>query len=122
MRDDFGIPEIKLFPYKVALTWDQVQELDLPPGLAIKTGGKRGKSFKAKAKSFKNQYGDRTWEVEAVDEAVLQQITRDAIDAVLDVDQFNEQVEIEKSEIRRIKRLRTKAVKAINEVIAEDAT
>src|SRR5262249_35502548 len=57
MRDDFDIYNIT--PIKVALTRDQVDEMDLPPGRIAKKGSSR-------RKRFVSENGEDTWELEAI--------------------------------------------------------
>lgn len=97
MRDDFGIDSIT--PIKVALTRRQVNDMQLPPGL------------KAKAKSsrrnrFVERFGDDVFELEAVPPAQLQTILRVAIDSVLDVEQFNAEVDAEKRDAANLDEMR----------------
>ena len=82
MRDDFNIREDRLVCIKAALTLDQVRDLDLPEG-AI-----------AKAKSpttpeYVRRYGRHVWELEAVPPATLQDILRESLMSVMDMERFN---------------------------------
>jgi hypothetical protein len=97
MRDDFGVEEI--VPIKVALTPQQVAAMNLPPMMKAKEKSSRAKRFKAR-------HGDDVFELEAVEPARLQQILRDAIDAVLDVDAFNAEIEAEKRDAAHLDGLR----------------
>jgi hypothetical protein len=97
MRDDFGIESI--VPIKVALTKDQVQDMGLPPQMKAKEGSSRRKGFVEK-------YGDDVFELEAVPPDQLQEILREAIDGVLDVDAFNAEVDAEKQDAAGLDRIR----------------
>jgi hypothetical protein len=89
MRDDFGITNI--VPVKVALTKEQVVEMDLPPILKAKASSSRyGK--------FTEKHGDDVFELEAVPPAELQALLRRAIDSVIDVEAFNAEVDREKQD------------------------
>ena len=90
IRDDFHVEPIAV---RVAVTPDQVEELNLP--------GRAKRVMKAKKKSshykrFVEQHGhDMVFEVEALGETELQQILRAAIDEVLDAESFNVELEHE---------------------------
>lgn len=87
MRDDFGIREI--VPIKVALTREQVNEMNLPPVMKAKATSSRHDKFVA-------EHGDDVFELEAVPPAQLQSILRQAIDNVLDVAAYNREIDAEK--------------------------
>jgi hypothetical protein len=89
MRDDFGVRNI--VPVKVALTYQQVGDLELPPAMKAKAGSSRRKKFVA-------EHGDDVYELEAVPPLRLQEILRETVDSVLDVDSFNAEVEAEKAD------------------------
>jgi hypothetical protein len=94
MRDDFGITDI--VPMKVALTPAQVQELNLPPNrLKAKAGSSR-------RKGFVERHGEDVYEMEAVLPEDTQGILRKAIDSVIDVDLFNQEVSAEEQEAARL--------------------
>jgi ParB-like chromosome segregation protein Spo0J len=95
MRDDFGIENIH--PIKVALTKEQVDQFHLP------CGGK-AKKKSATYQSFHDKYGDD--ELEALKPAALQQILRDAIDAVIDRDAFNAELDSEKQDAAHLEAVR----------------
>src|SRR5262249_24316997 len=103
MRDDFGIRN--LHPVQVALTPDQVARLQLPPTLKAKTTSSNyGK--------FAKKHGDTAYELEAVPPDRLQKLTRDAIDAVIDVDAFNAELDAEREDAAALDILRHKAIRS----------
>src|SRR5206468_3624704 len=89
MRDDFGIGSIE--PVKVALTHDQVHQHGLQPDMQAKKKSSRYKKFAAR-------YGDDVFELEALAPSALQQILRESIDSVLDIDAFNRELAQEKQD------------------------
>jgi hypothetical protein len=89
MRDDFGINNI--LPVKVALTRQQVAEMDLPPQMKAKEGSSRRKGFVEK-------HGDDVFELEAIPPDRLQEILREVIDKVLDLQAWNAEVERERQD------------------------
>ncbi len=88
MRDDF---DVDIHAVKVALTFEQTQELDLPPALPAK---ETSSTYRA----FEERYGSASWEVEALDPGTLQHLLRDAIDSTLDIDAFNSELDTEKQD------------------------
>lgn len=98
MRDDF---DLDVHPIKVALTHEQTLEMDLPPALLAKENS-------ATYQAFTDEYGDDTWEVEALDPETLQDLLRDAIDSVLDTDAFNAELDAEKQDAVYLQGVRQK--------------
>ena len=99
MRDDFGIAESRLHPIKLALTADQVQLFDLPPSMDAKASSSR-------TKRFVEQHGKSVWELEALPPSTLQQIVRDGITGVLDLDLFNRELREEAQDAAKLKVVR----------------
>jgi hypothetical protein len=106
MRDDLGIKHI--VPIKVALTADQVREMDLPPIL-------RAKKTSSRYKAFTEQHGEDVFELEAVPPERLQAILREAIDSVLDADAFSAEVEKEKEEAAYLDTVRRVVLRSMRE-------
>jgi hypothetical protein len=99
MRDDFSIDEDILVPIKVALTYQQVQSMHLPPDMIAKEASSRRKKFVAK-------HGEHVYELEAAPPDALQQILRDAIDSVIDVAAFNREQDSEAKDALYLERVR----------------
>jgi len=91
LRDDFGLSEEKLELIKATLTHEQVQTLDLHEGQFAKEESSRFPQFQEK-------YGDRCWELESMEPETLQEIVEDTIQAVLDMDAFNRELELQEAE------------------------
>jgi hypothetical protein len=89
LRDDFDIDEDRLIPVKVALTREQVEELQLPPIMSAKEGS-------ANYERFVEAYGTQVHELEAAPPGELQGFLEEAILAVLEKERFNAEVEAEK--------------------------
>ncbi len=89
MRDDFDIE--KIHAIKAGLNYEQVQSLKLHTDSTAKRGDSNYKRFTEK-------YGTDVYELEAVMPDVLQGMLRDAIDSVLDIDAFNEELEVERGD------------------------
>jgi hypothetical protein len=99
MRDDFRIGQDALVPIKVALTYQQVQKMNLPPEMIAKKASSR-------RRKFVDRHGEHVYELEAVSPDALQQILRDAIDAVIDVDAFNKERDTEAKDAQYLDRVR----------------
>jgi hypothetical protein len=87
MRDDCHVNQIE--PIRIALTPDQVKKFDLP------VGG-QAKRTSANYRKFVAQFGTDVFELEALEPESLQQLLRNGIDSVLDVDRFNAELDTEK--------------------------
>jgi hypothetical protein len=86
MRDDFGIANIH--PVKVALNRDQVDALALVPVMQAKAGSSNFDRFTQK-------HGHDVFELEAIPPARLQEMLREVILGVIDVDALNREKEQE---------------------------
>jgi ParB-like nuclease domain len=111
MRDDFGIEDI--FPVKVALTSNQVEELRLPPVM-------QAKKTSSRYRGFFDRHGDNVFELEAVPPDRLQAILREAIDSVLDIEAFNAEIDGEKNDARYLHGLRQALKERIQDVDLKD--
>jgi hypothetical protein len=58
------------------------------------------------ATRFVSQYGDQSWELEALDPKLPQRILRDVIDSVIDADAFNHELQEEKQDAGFLKSVR----------------
>lgn len=103
MRDDFGIKD--LHPIKVALNRDQVDSLKLVPIM-------KAKKSPSNYKKFVKRHGEDVYELEAVAPKVLQDILRNAITSVIDVDTLNREKEQERDDMLALRRYKEKVLKA----------
>ncbi len=93
-RRDFGIYKIEA--YKVALTIEQVEEFDLTPSMDAKDTSPTYNTFVAR-------YGIRdAYELEAMEPADLAAVLESAIEDVLDIDLFNEELTAEETDSTQI--------------------
>src|SRR5215831_15506928 len=67
---------------RVALNWDQIEEFNPPPNPAKETDSR----FSA----YQEQFGDESWELDALDPNTLLAVIQEAIDDVKDADLFDE--------------------------------
>ena len=89
MRDDFAIDNLDLI--KVALTKQQTEDYNLPPNSEAKPTSSRYKKFVEKN-------GKGVFELESLSPETLQQITRQAIEGVIDGDAFQREIDAEKND------------------------
>lgn len=90
MRDDF---DCDISAVKAAPTYQQTQEMKLPPALTAKDTSSR-------YAAFSKPYGDDVYELEALEPEVLMQLVDEAVRSVLDIDIFNAEQEKERDESR----------------------
>lgn len=80
---------------RVALTYDQVLDFHLPPNPTKKAD--------SRAKSYAERYGDRCWELDALEPKELQRIVRDAIVRNIDLEIWNEVMEANEEARRKVR-------------------
>jgi hypothetical protein len=93
MRDDFGVKGVVVV--KVALTPEQARSLRLPVNTDVKKTSSRYKKFAAR-------FGETVYELEAAPPDRLRQWLDEAVRSVIDLDRFNEQVDLEKEDARAV--------------------
>ena len=86
LRDDFGIGNIQ--PVKVALTAEDVRNYNLPSDLDAKPSSPNYEKFIEKN-------GTKAVEFDAMPTKLLQSKLREAIESVIDVEEYNAQLELE---------------------------
>ena len=74
----------------IGLTMDQIRELNPPPNPAKMTD--------PRAAGYISEFGRVSWEVDAIDPQELDRMVREAIEADIDMDLFQEMLEREQSE------------------------
>lgn len=84
---------------RIALNMDQVQQYQLPPNPAKTTDSRYG--------AYIEQYGDDSWELDALDPPVLAQLIQDAVAAARDDNLWEAAVEREHSMKREIEAVAT---------------
>lgn len=68
---------------RLALNMDQVKQYDPPPNPA--------KITDSRANAYIAEYGDESWELDALEPSVLEQLVRDAIESIIDETKMDEQ-------------------------------
>jgi hypothetical protein len=100
-RRDFGIDEIEAF--KVALTIDQVRQFNLQPSM-------KAKKDSPTYSEFVDRYGiTDAYELEALEPTDLANILRSAIEDVIDIDLYNQELAAEEADSAQIIAVRQQA-------------
>jgi hypothetical protein len=99
MRDDFGIESVEFI--KVALTREQVEELELRPGPTAKAGSSR-------RKRFVEEHGEHVFELEALEPERLQALLRSTIESVIDMKLFRAEQDKERNDAAYLAGVRRK--------------
>src|SRR5205085_5136929 len=66
---------------RIALTYDQVQKYGLPPSPLKKA---------QKSVEYRRKFGDRTWELDALDPSMLQSLVTEEIEGITDMGSLKE--------------------------------
>lgn len=72
---------------RIALTMEQIEQYEPPPNPAKQTD--------ARFDGYQQEFGDESWELDALEPAVLVQLVRDHVDEYRDMDRWNEREEEE---------------------------
>jgi alkaline phosphatase len=70
---------------RIALTWEQIEQYNPPPNPA--------KTTDARYEKYREQYGDDSWELDALEPQVMADLIRDAVQARIDQDYWQEAME-----------------------------
>ncbi|HYW79197.1 MAG TPA: ParB N-terminal domain-containing protein [Thermoguttaceae bacterium] len=112
MRDDFGIPDERLCPIKVALTYQQTQELALP----VNQGYQKPKTGSSNYQAFVKKYGHvPVYELEALPPETFQDLLRSQIETVLDMEAFDIEQDREREDASELNRAKQKLALALQE-------
>lgn len=107
LRDDFGL--INIHAVKVALTAEDVRDNDLPSDMDAKESSPNYEKFVAR-------HGVKVVELDAAPVKLLQAKLREAIDSVIDIHEFNAQIDLEKDDSAHIEAHRRVVFDAIGSV------
>ena len=106
LRDDFLIPRKRIIGVRAALTAEQCDKFRIPADVQAKVGSTNYRKFVAK-------YGTGGCELEAVPPKKLQQMLRDAIESVLDLEAFRSEQDREIHDANEIETARQRAMAAL---------
>lgn len=82
---------------RIALTMDQVEQYALPPNVAKETD--------SRAKAYIKQYGNSSWELDALDPQVLMDLYQSEISALTDWSLYDQRKAMEEFERRRLREM-----------------
>ena len=108
LRDDFGLRDI--YPVKVALTAEDIANNDLPSDMDAKVSSPNYMKFIA-------EHGNKVVELDAAPVKLLQAKLREAIHSVIDVTEYNGQIDLEKQDAAHIEAHRQVVFDAIRGAI-----
>jgi len=110
MRDDFCIPPDRIHAVRAALTAQQCQQYKIPSDVEAKPSS-------TNYQRFVKQHGTSACELEAVPPRQLQQMLREAIESVLDLDAFRAEQDRERADAAEIDTARATAMAALGPMI-----
>ena len=93
----FGELSNKIDFQRIALNMDQIEEFNPPPNPAKETD--------TRAKAYIEKYGPISWELDALEPAILTRLIQTTIEKYLDIDLFNERLRIEDAETQELLKL-----------------
>lgn len=85
MMTDLGFPWVEV--RRLALNMTQIEEYDPPPNPA--------KDTDARFENYRNEFGDSSWELDALDPDVISGLIRDELDQIIDRKAWAEAEEVE---------------------------
>lgn len=97
---------------RIALTWDQVQQYQPPPNPAKLTD--------SRASDYVAQYGNESWELDALDPATLADLIEDEITDIIDPVRYEAKVEQQTEERRLIKTMASDWERIRDVIIADE--
>lgn len=107
IRDEYNIANIDAI--RVALNPEHVKRYALPPG------GRADDKESVNREKFVRQFGELTYELEALSPVTLQEILRETIESVIDREAFEHEVEQEKQDARRLHETRQRVLRSLQE-------
>lgn len=94
-RDRLGLfAGVPVMVQRLALNMDQIEKYDPPPNPAKTTDGRY--------EAYRQQYGEESWELDALDPKVIHDLIEDAVLRIRDPKLWGEMLEREVSEIRML--------------------
>jgi hypothetical protein len=79
---------------KIALTMKQIEQYNPPPNPA--------KLSDPRSTDYINKHGESSWELDALKPDVLNKLLRKEIGKIIDIDRYNDVIELEKNEVREL--------------------
>ena len=97
----YGCPAVK----RIALNMDQVEEHDPPPNYAKITDSRYA--------GYVSEYGQSSWELDALDPSVIKKLIRDSVLPYRDPDRWDQAVKLEQSRAEDLRLLSAQSAEAI---------
>lgn len=94
MGDDYTEPNFEVV--QLALNMEQIRQYNPPPNPAKMTD--------PRAKWYIRQYGNMSWELDALKPEVLMQLTEEGIQRHLDMDKYNHWIELEEEQKQKLEK------------------
>jgi len=95
IRDRLHMFEAYVEVHRMALNLDQIEEHDPPPNPA--------KLSDSRSTDYIRRFGSSSWELDALDPQTLSDLVRDAVDSYLDHDAWQEAVEKDEADQKRLR-------------------
>ena len=90
----FGDMSNKIDFQRIALNLDQIEEFNPPPNPAKETD--------TRAKAYIAKFGSTSWELDALEPSILTRLIQGTVEKYIDMDKFNDRIEVEETEARQI--------------------
>ncbi len=87
--DTDGVGDGRIIVERLALNMDQVRRYNPPPNPA--------KESDSRSAGYISEYGTKSWELDALDPAVIDSLIRTAVESIMDMDQFETDRDAEKA-------------------------
>jgi len=97
---------------RIALNITQIHQYNPPPNPAKSTDGR----FKA----YQKKFGDSSWELDALEPTILQELIRDAINDVIDRDKWKESRDYEETERQSLRNIADRYEDIVDFIRSED--
>ena len=95
-------------PDHLAITMEQIDELQPPPNYA--------KISDPRAEWYINEFGEDSWELDAIEPKMINEVLDDMITDLIDVDQYHEIVRQEKADKKKLEKL----IDMVDEITEDD--
>ncbi len=93
----YAYPKVRIKFERIALTIDQINEYNLPPNPAKKTD--------PRFKSYSEQYGEKSWELEALPVEVVRELLEEKIRSYIDFEKYDKVLEEEESDKEKLRQM-----------------
>ena len=101
--EEFGVyPEVK----QIGLTMEQIEEFN-PPENPLKK--KKSKLSDPRGDAYFKKFGDKSWEVDALNPKILHQLVKDNVEELIDIELFNSIINQEEKDKKELNLIKTKS-------------